>query len=117
MSKQTPPAPTASALSPCPTMIQISRTPRHWKLIQYHCTTRPPPVALNDDKSTEEEFRLIFSEVDKYNQMKTEIRGRQKQSLSEDEKNRLFQRARDEAMMTAHAKLLKEIQAGSSSGT
>ena len=43
-------------------------------------------VALNDDKITEEEFRLILSEVDKYNQMKTEIRGRQKQSLSEDEK-------------------------------
>ena len=75
-------------------------------------------VALNDDKITEEEFRLILSEVDKYNQMKTEIRGRQTQSLSEDEKKpRLFQRARDEAMMTAHAKLLKEIQAGTSSGT
>ena len=27
-------------------------------------------AALNDDKITEEEFRLIFSEVDKYNQMK-----------------------------------------------
>ena len=33
------------------------------------------------------------------------------------EKNRLFQRAKDEAMMTARAKLLKEIQAGTSSGT
>ena len=43
-------------------------------------------VALNDDKITEEEFRLILSEVEKYNQMKTEIRGRQNQSLSEDEK-------------------------------
>ena len=45
-------------------------------------------VALNDDKITEEEFRLILSEIDKYNQMKNEIRGRQKQSggLSEDEK-------------------------------
>ena len=27
-------------------------------------------VALDDDKITEEEFRLILSEVDKYNQMK-----------------------------------------------
>ena len=27
MSKQTPPAPTASALRPCPTVIQIGRTP------------------------------------------------------------------------------------------
>ena len=43
-------------------------------------------VALNDDKITEEEFRLILSEIDKFNQMKAEIRGRQKQSLSEDEK-------------------------------
>ena len=32
-------------------------------------------------------------------------------------KNRLFHRAIDEAMMTARAKLLKEIQAGTSSGT
>ena len=38
-------------------------------------------VALNDDKITEEEFRLILYEIDKYNQMKAEIRGRQKQSL------------------------------------
>ena len=45
-------------------------------------------VALNDDKITEKEFRLILSEVDKYNQMKTEIRGRQKQSLLEDEKKK-----------------------------
>ena len=76
-------------------------------------------VALNDDKITEEEFCLILSEVDKYNQMKNEIRGHQKHSggLSEDEKkNRLFQRARDEAMMTARAKLFKEIKAGTSSG-
>ena len=45
-------------------------------------------VALNDDKITEEEFRQILSEVDKYNQMKAEIRGHQKHSggLSEDEK-------------------------------
>ena len=51
--------------------------------------------------------------------MKNEIRGRQKQTdgLSEDEKNRLFQRARDEAMIAACTKLFKEIQAGTSSGT
>ena len=49
-------------------------------------------VALNDDKITEEEFRLILSEVDKYNQMKAEIPGHQKHSggLSEDEKADLF---------------------------
>ena len=45
-------------------------------------------VALNHDKISEEEFRLILSEIDKYNQMKVEIRGHRKQSsvLSEDEK-------------------------------
>ena len=47
MSKQPPPAPTASAVGPCPTLIQISRTPRHWKFTQHHRTTRPPPpIAL-----------------------------------------------------------------------
>ena len=43
MSKQPPPAPPASAVGPCPTLIQISRTPRHWKFTQHHRTTRPPP--------------------------------------------------------------------------
>ena len=49
-------------------------------------------VALNNDKITKEEFRLILSEVDKYNQMKAGIRGHQKQSgsLSGDEKADYF---------------------------
>ena len=42
MSKQPPPAPTARAVGSCPTLIQISRTPRHWKFTQDHRTTRPP---------------------------------------------------------------------------
>ena len=49
-------------------------------------------VALNDDKITKEELCLILSEIDKYNQMKAEIRGHQKHSggLSEDEKTGYF---------------------------
>ena len=46
-------------------------------------------AALTDDKISEEEFRLILSEVDKYDQMKAEIRrGRQKEGggLSENKK-------------------------------
>ena len=39
-----PPAPIASAIGPCPTIIQISSTPRHWKFTQHPRTTRPPPV-------------------------------------------------------------------------
>ena len=48
-------------------------------------------TVLTDDKITEEEFRLILSKVDKYNQMKAEIRGHQKQSggLSEHEKKQV----------------------------
>ena len=44
MSKQPPPAPTASTIGPCPTVFQVSRTPRHWKFTQHLRTTRPPPV-------------------------------------------------------------------------
>ena len=43
MSKQPPPAPTASATGPRLIIIQISRTPRHWKITQHLRTTRPPP--------------------------------------------------------------------------
>ena len=46
MSKQPPPSPTASAIGPCPTIIQISRTPRHWKFTQHLRTTRPTPCKL-----------------------------------------------------------------------
>ena len=75
-------------------------------------------VALNDEKITEKEFRLILSEVDKYNQMKAEIREHQKYSggLSEDKKKtQTFSAC--ERRSDARAKLLKEIQAGTSSGT
>ena len=47
MSKQPPPAPTAGTIGPCPTMIQISRTPRHWKFTQ-HDRTAPPDHPLLD---------------------------------------------------------------------
>ena len=42
MSKQPLPAPTASTVGPCPTTIQISWKPRHWKFTQQLRTTRPP---------------------------------------------------------------------------
>ena len=46
MSKQPPPAPTASAVGTCPTIIQIVRTPRHWKFTKHYRTTRPPPFSI-----------------------------------------------------------------------
>ena len=58
-------------------------------------------TALTDGKISEEEFRLILSEVDKYDQMKAEIRrGRQKEGgLSENENKQLMNLMRDEAML------------------
>ena len=43
MSKQPPPAPTARAVGPCPTISQIRRTPWHWKFTQHHRTIQPTP--------------------------------------------------------------------------
>ena len=56
MSKQPPPAPITSAVGPCPTIIQISRTPRHWKFAQHHYTTRPPPVLIDSWASGKPSF-------------------------------------------------------------
>ena len=72
-------------------------------------------TALTDNKISKEEFRLILSELDKYNQMKAEIRGCQKQGgLSDNKKKQLLHLMRDEAMVTARTKLLEELQAGNS---
>ena len=49
MPNQPQSAPTASAIGPCPTLIQISRTPRHWKTTQHHRTTRPPHMQHETD--------------------------------------------------------------------
>ena len=47
MFKQPPPAPTASAVGPCPTLIQTSRTPRTWKFIHtILITVGQGPIAL-----------------------------------------------------------------------
>ena len=75
-------------------------------------------AALTDDKISEEEFRMILSEVDKYDQMKAEIRrGRQKEGgLSETEEKQLMNLMRDEAMLTARTKLLEELRAAGNSG-
>ena len=60
MSKQPPPAPTASTIGPCPTAIQLSRTPRHWKFAQHLRTTRPPPRRDDTLKDTNT-FVFIFN--------------------------------------------------------
>ena len=76
-------------------------------------------AAVTDDKISEEDFRLILSEIDKYDQMKAEIRrGRQKDGgLPETEKKRLMNLMRDEMMLTARGQLLEEFRAAGNSGT
>ena len=76
-------------------------------------------AALTDDKISDEEFRLILSEIDKYNQMKEEIRCRQKQGvgLSEGEKkHKLIRRGREEAMSSARTKLLQDLRQAGKTG-
>ena len=76
-------------------------------------------AALTDDKISEEEFRLILSEVDKYNQMKAEIRHRRQKDggLPKTPKKRLMNLMRDEMMLTARGQLLEELRAAGNSGT
>ena len=47
-------------------------------------------TALSDNKISDEEFRQILSEADKFNEMKDAIRWRQKQGLSEDEERSYY---------------------------
>ena len=58
--------------------------------------------ALKDNQISDEEFRLILGEVDKYNRMKAEIRARAVHAhasvkIDEAEKKRLIQQGREEA--------------------
>ena len=50
VSKQRPPAPTASAVRPCPALIQISRTPG---TVSLPSTVAPPDHLLRERKLTE----------------------------------------------------------------
>ena len=51
MAKQPLPVPTASTVVPCPTLIQSSRAPRHWKFTKHHRTTLSPPIILSSMQS------------------------------------------------------------------
>ena len=71
-SKQPPPAPTASATGPCPTIIQISRTPRHWKFTQHLGTTGPPPDHISSSLSMRNCI-LLFVQRFSYSKNKKKI--------------------------------------------
>ena len=53
--------------------------------------------ALTDDFISDEEFKLIMEELDKYKAMKEEIRNNMKKKLKEEEKESLIERGRQEA--------------------
>ena len=62
MSKQPPPAPTASAIGPCPTIIQIVGRPGTGSFTQDHRTTRPPPTTCLGPV-WERAFHLVYLHV------------------------------------------------------
>ena len=69
MSKQPPPAPTASTIGPCPTIIQISRTPRHWKITQHlrNVTVHVDESEQDDERhSNNAEAYMVYSFCLKY---------------------------------------------------
>ena len=53
--------------------------------------------ALMDDFVSDEEFKLIMEELEKYKAMKEEIRNNTKKKLKEEEKETLIERGRQEA--------------------
>ena len=53
--------------------------------------------ALADDFISDEEFKLIMEEQEKYKTMKEEIRNNTKKKLKEEEKESLIERGRQEA--------------------
>ena len=73
MSKQPPPAPTASAIGPCPTIIQTSRTPPHWKFTQHLRSTRPPPYNFRENAIKLKQFMKLYF---MFKQLKQDLKNR-----------------------------------------
>ncbi|KAH3689664.1 hypothetical protein DPMN_015339 [Dreissena polymorpha] len=56
--------------------------------------------ALADDRISDEEYSLILSELDKFNQMKEEIRSKIRVGLDEQTKQSLIAKGRDDAILS-----------------
>ena len=67
--------------------------------------------ALMDDFVSDEEFKLIMEELEKYKAMKEEIRSNAKKKLKEEEKESLIERGRQEAR-ESFRKLVEKNRAG-----
>ena len=68
--------------------------------------------ALMDDFISDEEFKLIMEELEKYKAMKEEIRSNAKKKLKEEEKETLIERGRQEAR-ESFRKLVEKNHGGS----
>ena len=67
--------------------------------------------ALMDDFISDEEFKLIMEELEKYKAMKEEIRSNAKKKLKEEEKESLIERGRQEAR-ESFRRLVEKNRAG-----
>ena len=67
--------------------------------------------ALTDDFISDEEFKLIMEELEKYKAMKEEIRNNTKKKLKEEERESLIERGRQEAR-ESFRKLVEKNRAG-----
>ena len=67
--------------------------------------------ALTDDFISDEEFKLIMEELDKYKAMKEEILNNMKKKLKEEEKESLIERGRQEAC-ESFRRLVEKNRAG-----
>ena len=56
--------------------------------------------ALADDRISDEEYSLILSELDKFNQMKEEIRSKIRVGIDEEKKQSLIAKGRDDAILS-----------------
>ena len=63
MSKQISPALPASEKGPCPTVIQIRRTPQPWKFTQHHRTNRPLTIKCQSINIFENIRKFKFTSV------------------------------------------------------
>ena len=68
--------------------------------------------ALSDNKVTDEEFRLILEELEKYKLMKEEVRSKTKKKIATETEETLIERGRQEAR-ESFRKLVEKKNAGS----
>ena len=66
--------------------------------------------ALTDNKITDDEFRLILEELEKYKVMKEEIRTKTKEKIMAETEESLIQRGRQEARESFGGWLKRTIQ-------